>query len=103
MFKMKTWMRCLIIGIAIFVIAFFMMNFEKKITANAIKEQEHYQDWLFDNCNCTAYERLKCRAPYELEGEHCKYENKITFAIEACSQFDCSDEIVNWNGNKWVK
>lgn len=99
---MKSWKKYLLIVISIFVLSFLVMNIEQEITANAIKKQEHYQDWLYDNCNCTAYERLKCNEPFELEGEHCRYKNKITFAIEACSQFDCSGEIVTWNGKKWI-
>ncbi len=96
--KIKT-----IIIIGIFVLAFAaVFSVEKIMTANVIKqqeEQEDYQEWLTDNCNCTEWERIKCKKGFEYNEDrgYCISGKKLTNPLLACSKYNCNEEIVAWN------
>ncbi len=100
---MKKWQTYLMVGIILIFIIFIFVNVKKIITTNIIKEQEKYEEWLRDNCDCVLWERLKCEEPYELIVDICRDNHKITMPLEGCSQFDCSGELINWLGEKWEK
>ena len=70
------------------------------ITANTIKEQQKYEEWLKDNCNCTIKERLRCPEGYELNGKTCIGWKSFTNPVLTCSQYNCSGEIMDWDENK---
>lgn len=85
-------------------------NIRKAIIANAIKEQqeqEKYESWLAENCECIETNRLFCREGFELVGEKCKDEerNLITNPFLGCSKYDCEGEIheFNFEEKKWQK
>jgi hypothetical protein len=89
-----------------------LITVDKVITANAVKEQkaqENYSDWLADNCECTARERLKCGPGFELvDGERlcvkdAEGKKVYTNVILGCSEYTCEDFVVTWNvdTNKW--
>ncbi|MEJ2267777.1 MAG: hypothetical protein P8X70_01740 [Nanoarchaeota archaeon] len=85
--------------ILLLVIAIFV---EKVMTANLIKEQEVYGEWLKDNCNCTEYERIKCPEGFEWNAERhwCMDEGKLTNPRMGCSRYDCEGDIKIWNNRK---
>lgn len=84
----------ILLGIVIFA--------NKVITTNAIKEQETYESWLGENCNCTERERPKCSLEgfeYNKTRSFCVNNDKkfITYPSLGCSKYNCSGEIKLWN------
>ena len=62
------------------------------IIENVAKEKVK-EDWLFDNCNCTERNAIKC--PTEIndyEDGYCVNTTKktITNPMKACSKYNCS-------------
>lgn len=98
--KIKTIISVLVL-IVILLVTIYIKN---TIKTNLIREQEVYQGWLSDNCECLERERLKCRFEgFELKGDLCVNEKEklYTSVVEACSKYNCSNEIVSWNNKTW--
>ncbi len=89
-------------GIVVLLILIVVIN--KVMTANAIKEQEIYREWLRDNCNCTERARIKCPDGFEWNSERhwCINGKSLTSPSLGCSKYDCSGEIKIWNNETEV-
>lgn len=98
----------LIFGIIV-VLLVVVIIVNKVMTANVIKEQETYERWLLNNCDCIEWERIKCPKRFEWSPERgwCVGLNTETLTLTnkrlACSQYNCSGEIKVWNNEteKW--
>ncbi len=97
----------LIAGISLIVI-FLLMIIGEKIRADVVKqnqESQAYLDWMSQNCDCLAHDRLFCNPGFELKSHNCVNINEKLFtnAIAGCSEYNCSGEIKIWNNetNKW--
>ena|SRR3989344_4101671 len=104
--KFRLAVSIIVLATAIFALIYYHGN----ITANAIKEQqeqEYYESWLPENCDCLEKERIKCSDGFELVGNLCRNETEKTFTnvLKACSKYDCKDEgtvyTFNLESNKW--
>lgn len=87
-----------------------LMNYHGKLTAKAIEEkqqQEYYESWLPENCDCVEKERMKCSSGFELVENLCKNkaENTFTTVLKGCSKYKCSDGdyIFNQENQRWEK
>ncbi|MBI2043725.1 hypothetical protein HYT25_05030 [Candidatus Pacearchaeota archaeon] len=104
--KLRLAVAVIVLASAIFALIYYHGN----LTANAIKEQqeqEYYENWLPENCNCLEKERIKCVDGFELVGNLCRNEAEKTFTnvLKACSKYSCEDEgttyIFNKENQKW--
>jgi hypothetical protein len=96
----------LIFGIVVILLGVVIVV-NKVMTANAIKEQENYEAWLKNNCNCTEKERPKCSLEgfeYNKIRKLCVNTDKkyITYPSLSCSEYNCSNEIKFWNNETEV-
>ena len=88
-----------IIILLIFLPALLIISFVENSAKEKIQEQENYTDWLVDNCECLANEKLACPEGFVLNetARLCRTEGKYTHVLLKCSQYDCGGEIVKWN------
>ena len=95
----KILITILIIILLIFLPFLLIINFIENSANKKIQEQEDYYDLLVDNCECIANEKLACSKGFVLNetARLCRTEGKYTNVLLGCSQFNCEDEIVNWN------
>lgn len=76
----KKLLRNTLLIFGIVVILLVVVIFANKImTANVIKYQGDYEDWLKDNCNCVDKEK------------------KVASPLLECSKYNCSGKINIWN------
>ena len=97
----------LIAGISIIIIFLFMIIGDK-VKANILKENQEtqaYQNWLSENCDCLAHERLFCPSGFQMVNSTCINVDEKTFTnkLAGCSEYNCSGEIKNWDNDngKW--
>ena len=91
------------LAVAILILAaavFGLINYQEKITANAIKiqeEQKFLNEWLPENCKCLEKNSTKCSEGFELVGNLCKNDARKIFTnvLKACSKYDCSGVVYN--------
>jgi hypothetical protein len=104
--------KTIFVVVLILIVAGIMaFNIRKAIiTANTIKEQqeqEKYESWLAENCECIESNRLFCSERFELVGNICRDEERhlITNPFLGCSKYDCEGEIheFNFEEEKWQK
>ena len=97
------WAAGFIFGFLILMIVGVQVN--KTMTANAIKEQQEYETWLENNCECLENERPKCQEGFELVNDWCNNETRgvFTYALGGCSKYDCEDgiHVYNLEEEKW--
>ena len=91
----------LIFGIIVVLLGVVIIV-NKVMTTNAIKEQQNYEVWLRENCNCTKRERPKCFLEgfeYNKLRKLCVNSDKksVTYPSLSCSEYNCSNEIIIWN------
>lgn len=109
--KKKKGTKLIMILIALTILLIVTINVKKTITINAIKkeqkEQEAYEEWLIENCECLERERILCPEGFELKNNLCKNETRkvLTNKLKACSRYNCSSEIKQFNFEirKWEK
>ncbi len=109
--KEKKGTKLIMILIALIILLIVIINVKKTITTNAIKkeqkEQQAYEEWLVENCECIERERILCPKGFELKDNLCKNETKKIFTnvLAACSKYNCSEEIHIFNSEeeKWQK
>lgn len=92
----------LIAGIIVVAIVIVGFVIKTAMNVNSVKKQEEqkiYYEWLVDNCECTEHERIFCQEGFELSESKkiCVAEGKFTNVLKGCSQYNCEEEIVNWN------
>ncbi len=95
-----------VIGLVTVIVAFGLSLAGKQMTANAIKEQQEqteYREWLAENCECLEEERFFCNEGFVLNGSWCFKEEIYTNRLKACSKYDCSGDIKDFNFelDKW--
>jgi hypothetical protein len=105
--KQRVFFTAIILGL-IFVSLFFLVKDFKNPSivknTNAIKPDFMNEDWLNDNCNCTAHYRNGCGFEgYKVIGNFCFDKNTSTYTnvIKKCSEYNCSGIIYYWNGEIW--
>lgn len=95
-----------VIFIITLAVALLLMFIGNQMRTNAIKENqatENYTEWLANNCNCSARDRILCPDGFELKNNVCMNKNGYTNVLEACSEYNCSGEIKLWDNEtgKW--
>ena len=105
--KNKIFIWAFLILLAV-VLAFSL--FSKKIFVGKVVDEPKQEDvgnipdedWLFDNCNCTARERRVCGdESFEYSNGFCRYKNMITNPILKCSEYNCSEQNYMWKYDQW--
>lgn len=96
-----------LIGIITVIAAFGLSLIGKQMTANAIKElqeQVEYREWLAENCECLEQNRFFCNKDFLLNGSWCSNGKQYTNRLKACSMYNCSGEIKEFNFelDKWI-
>lgn len=103
--------KLIVILIALTILLVITINVKKTITTNAIRkeqiEQQIYEEWLAENCECLKRERILCPKGFELRNNLCKNETRKVFTnvLKACSNYNCSGEVhvFNFETEKWQK
>lgn len=92
--------KIIVIAVITLVVAVSLMLIGNQMRANAIKEQQEkddYEEWLANNCECLARDRIFCPEGFELKGKMCYNDKFYTSRLAACSKYDCSGEIKLFN------
>ncbi len=92
------------LAIAVIVILFvgvpFALEYQK---AKEKSQNDYYENWLPDNCNCLERNRSICsNSTFVVEGNFCvnKELKLYTSVVRSCSQYNCSDEMYSFDLEK---
>jgi len=81
------------------VLVYEAFIYAPKPIQNPNADRIYEEDYLNDNCECLARERLACGfSGYEVVGNFCMKEKNITNPIRKCSKYNCNGDIINYSG-----
>ncbi|PIO08466.1 hypothetical protein COU59_01625 [Candidatus Pacearchaeota archaeon CG10_big_fil_rev_8_21_14_0_10_34_12] len=102
--KLQMKKKTLAIVIGLIIILSIGIPFAFEISKAKMEEQQkYYESWLPDNCNCLERERKTCSFEgYEVEGNYCVKGGNFTYVAKACSVYNCSEGIYDFNLDKQI-